>query len=329
MGQVNNSGSNASFWTDLGLPPPKSGTSESQAIANIRALGDEFAIDGLSKAEADVLKSVANLSISDPTLPRADKEKLTNFLTNLDRAMATMNATGKPPSSSEPAGKILNDWCAVSAVVDLFKSTSEIAMLLSKMAREDSKLKQALGGLLLEMAKEAKNLAIAAGEARAQQYEADARKAWIEFGCAIGQMAIVIASTIGTHLREKQYKSEFEGVGKDNKPHMYKDLSDTSKSLKAREFALQDMQPFQQFANALTTAMKSGAEAIIDQQKADLERVASKSEGIKQLIDKIFQMIQETYSTMTDDMKELRAAMDKFIQTLENAQRTSTEQWKA
>ena len=334
MGQVGNSGDkNLSFWTDFGgLPVPAAGQEESEAVSTIRQLGEAFAADGLSKAEADTLKSLIDLSISNPELPAADKEKLGLFLGALSKA-ATLLRLGGGGDGFEPEVKAaINDWLSLSAAFDIFKSSNEIASLIAKMARDESKLKQVLGNLLLVMAKEIESLVIAAGEARAQQHEADARKAWLEMGLAIGQMVSICITTlvsIGKQAeleknieKNSNFKSDPTGTGQIEKKGY-------ERSMEAHHHVTSEMRPLQELSSSFFSAIKSGIDAMTSTVKAGLERDAAKSEATSQLLNRIFQLMQETYSALGEDMKELKAMLDKFFQLTESVQRTSGEQWKA
>ncbi len=306
-------------WSSLGLPPPEAGVKEGTTISSVRELANLLGQDGLTKAEGEGLKSIVTIAISDPQLPAVDKQKLEGFLEKLDKALTTLKAGGdiKDPAVS----KARNDWMVASAVCDLFSATNEIAMLISKMSRSESQLKQSLGVVMLSMAKTAMELTIQAGEARAQQYELEAQKCWLEMGMALGQIVVTAASIAASGLKEANEKAKMEADK--GGALTYKEQLDIHNSVTSDTRALQEI------SSSTMTAIKSGIEAVINMKKADLERDAALADGVKQMLDKLYQLINDTYSMLGEDMKDQRQMLEKLLQTLESAQRTMAEQWKA
>lgn len=317
MGTIGDKQPSFDLTQDFGLPPPTS----SESTGGIRDVALALNKDGITKTEANFLISQINLAIGDPSLSPGDKAVLQNFLDNLMKARASLkNGIG----TSDPAiQNAMNDWMNVSAVVDLFTSVNEITMLISRMSREESKLKQALGVAMLAMAKEAMNLAINAGELRAQQMELEAAKCWVEFGLALGQIAIAASSMAATSIRETQIKA---GLKADLPPGQ--DLKFQEK-VSARHTAQQDIAPGKELATSTITAMKSAIEAGIYAKKADLERSASQAEAVSQFVNKLYNLLNDTYSMLGQDMESQRQFIKELMGVVEGAQRTMAEQWKA
>ncbi len=317
--QVNRDQTNSN-WNDFGLPMPTPGTNYTQEVKTISNLAQLYAKDGLTKLESEGLKSIINITISDPELPPADKKVLMDFLDKINQFEA-MKRLGHTPPADSGATKAYNEWMVVSAVCALFTATNEIASIISKMAREESKLRQAMGNTMIAMAKESMTLTIQAGELRAQQQEAEAAKCWTEFGMALGQMVVTVTSYLATTGKEQELKTKME-------KETGKDLT-TEQEISIYRTASDKTQVFTQVLNQTLEGVKSAIEATIYMKKADLERDASKSEGVKQLLDKMFQLLQDTYSMIGDDMRDQRQTLDKLFQILESAQRSMAEQWKA
>ncbi|MGR3951901.1 MAG: hypothetical protein QRY74_03180 [Chlamydia sp.] len=309
-------------WGKLGLEAPliKNHGDKELSLDEITGLVlNSDTIKSASPMEREVLKGTLRIAIGDPTLPEADRILAEKFLTALSRFKEDSPVSEKGAITHT---KAQNDWMNVSSVVDLFSSANLIAMLISRMSRSESQLRQALGQTMLAMAKESMNLTIQSGEARAQQFEAEAQKCWLEFGMALGQIAITTTTLFATYSREQEALKTMVGKGPDGK-------LTAKQQMQAHQSAAESTKPLSEIATSTLTAIKSAIEAGINLEKAGLERSAALADGVKQLLDKIFQMLNDTYSMLGDDMREQRQTIEKLLQMVEAAQKTMSDQWKA
>ena len=95
-------------------------------------------------------------------------------------------------------------------MVELYQNLMAIAMLETKMLREESKLRQSMALIQITVAKEIANLMIQLGDVAAEKCIAAATEDFIEGAMSICQIVVSVATIAMTQSKTQKAEEEYQ-----------------------------------------------------------------------------------------------------------------------
>ena len=178
--------------------------------------------------------------------------------------------------------------------------------------------------VIIATAKEISEFVKTSHELAAVKLKQDAYKAFSEMGMAIGS-AVLSGVYLASAERMTQEKINEANLGRANAG---KTPLDRYGEEKIRASVSQQVELQKNMWSSFFDATKSGAFAVYDLRKADLEKQQGIVESVKELSDKLFQILMRSYNEIPDSRQTLEREIDKLLQFLSDVQSTIAQQWR-
>jgi hypothetical protein len=210
----------------------------------------------------------------------------------------------KLSTASKPHSAEVNAWI-FSCVVECFKVSSLISDLLIQMERDNGKLAIKMKQALFSMAMDCFNLAIKMTDARVNSTMAEVASLILEGVCSVLQATI---SAVGIWKSARDIKN----LGPNPTPEQITSVT-------------RNVDLWKSMGSSIVTAAQDFAKAGITVDKANQERIAGYTEAMKELVGKIFQLIEGTLRKTDEDTGDMKKMIHDLFEKLDALARLSGE----
>jgi hypothetical protein len=284
-------------------------------LANLQQLTQEVMDKGyVTTADIEFLKNQANIIA--PGLSAPKQALLTDFITMLNTISVGSGGTARLPIGT---GK--NAFLNCSAILALFIMTSQIIGILSQIQLAENLYKAKLSLVIKDMANAAYKAGIEAGKIEATKELAQAAKAAVDAGLAIGQIFISISMAVVTQIQSKRVEMDMRTADKT----MGTRSLTASERIGITSQVDQLMKPMQGSLDGIVSTLRSTAEAAMHNElaKADVESAIQRASA--DLLNKLSDIVSQSVSMLSKSADDQGKAMDAIKGLFETAVRTYGE----
>lgn len=206
---------------------------------------------------------------------------------------------------------------------------SELFVIYTDIIKQSSKLKQNMFKLMVAMAKEAYDFAIAAGKAKANQLQNDADKFFAMGLTQVLQAGLSMAAFVGQKAYTGQKAGKLFEEGNAAKPAT-EQLKGKAADLGKAEYvnrAEQSSIPY--FMNQLTGTLGGAVTNLVQSAYTakNVEEVMNETQNnaMKDMISQLMQLLQQMIQSSSDEMASAQKAWDGFVQLYKDFAQTITQ----
>lgn len=255
----------------------------------------------LTNLEAQKTFQDAMHGLENGTINEEAFQKIIGDLTKeIEQARALLAAGGAGGSGGSSPVNIA--FWMFSCSVEFFKIASNISQILTEMEREQNLLAIKMKQCMIEMAKEAFTLGIAMTEARVKQIETEAYKAQLEGICSFVQAGISAIVLIGSSITYAKIN--------------------TVEGQKQAQFVWDNIKGI---ASGIVTGAQELRKAAMELEKAGYARTEGYSEASKELLNKIFQTMQDSLQKIQEGTSKIQEILKELWGMTQSIQRLSGE----
>lgn len=264
--------------------------------------------------------SSALLAADTPELNPVDREAVTAFYEKVDGLRNEIDKIGRSLKRTADNNGVKNAYMEVSAAVDLFIASNELAMIMIKIALADSKLQQKVMNGIISMALEMYQLTIAIGDIKAKQHMADAQQHLakaITQGLLIGFLSV---NAIGTSIAKNSAFAEYTRSGTPITPQIRASVT---------ESVMRESTQRESFFRAGIEATESAVGASVSLAKADFAKSEAQYEAAKQLMNQVINIMQETVNKLREGQSDIQKALQTIWDNVDAMKRAISQAWQA
>jgi hypothetical protein len=291
------------IFQDLNQLPVTSADAK-EGLASLQQLTDQVVDKGyVSQTDIQNLKNQANIVAPNLSAPQ---QTLLNQYANEISTIHPMTG-GK---ASLPIGSGKNAFLNCSAVLMLFIMTSKIIGLESKIQLAENLYKAKLSLVMLATAESAYAATVAKGVLESEQYKAQALKASIDAGCALGQVVSAITFAVVSKIQEnKETAKVLEDPSRKGK-----DLTSEERSNILR-IVEQKVAPLRNSTEGIIQMIKSTAEAKLAETQADIAINSAIQQATADFLNKVVDLLSQSASMLgksadTDMAQSIQSQME-------------------
>lgn len=284
----------------------------------------------LTPDEAALLQGMAESMMSE--LSPEEQQILKNWL---EAALANFPTKGPPPISLFDESMLFgadpghNPYMEPGIMSMLAPILSELFVIYADILRQSSKLKQSMMQLMVAMAKEAFNFAIAAGKAKANQLQNEANKYTMLGITGLMQAGLQVAAFGMQKRAGNKAGDEFKAANKSDATAQGGMGQAKYKLAKSDHINKAEMSSYGYFANTLFSNIGGAAQNFVSaaytQKNVAETALEAENNAMKEMITQLMQLLQQTIQSSSDEMAAAQKNWEGMVELFKNFSQTISQ----
>lgn len=265
-------------------------------------------------------RMATQVAANQPEIEMYDKAKVAEFQKKISDLTDLVKQLNRQLHGGERVGKSLNIYMDVSAAVDLFITSNELAKIMTQIALADSKLQQRLMNGIIGLAKEIALLTLALGEVKAKQHLTDAGQ-HLAKAITGGMMVGFLASSAAMSAASKvKLTAEYGKTANTLTPAQRTEISNR---------VAQEATQRESMYRAGSDAADSASGAVASVAKAGFAREEAQYEATKQLLNQVVNIMQESIAKLREGQSDVQKAIQTIWDNVDAMKRATSQAWQA